>query len=99
MIAQNREDGGKLVRDAWISWAQRQEQPKPSWLVSWENLSESDKEADRCIWDEIVAPYTTVIAELHIRIAILERDVTRLEEDNRDSYGDYMELTEMRSND
>ncbi len=39
MIATNREDGGKLVRNAWIFWAQQQPNPKPSWLVPWEGLS------------------------------------------------------------
>ncbi len=61
-IAHNREDGGKLVRLAWIRWAMKQPHPKPSWFVPWENLSEEDKEADRYIWDEIVAPYVEAIA-------------------------------------
>lgn len=56
-IAFDREDGGRLVREAWIRWAETQPNPKPSWLVPWEDLSEPDKEADRCIWEAIVAPY------------------------------------------
>jgi hypothetical protein len=63
-IAQNREDGGKLVRAAWVRWAEKQPNPKASWLAPWEELSEPDKEADRCIWDEIVAPYAEGIADL-----------------------------------
>ncbi len=82
MIAQNREDGGRLVRLAWIDWAKRQPDPKPSWLVSWEELSEPDKEADRCIWDNITAPYTTAIAQLHSRIGILDAHSERLEQEN-----------------
>jgi len=45
-----RELGGKLVREAWVEWASRQDITKPSWLVPWEELSERDKEADRCIY-------------------------------------------------
>lgn len=40
---------GRRVRELWVAWAQRQEKPKPSWLVSYDELSEADKEADRCI--------------------------------------------------
>jgi hypothetical protein len=54
---ENREEGGRLVRIAWIEWAQQQPNPKPSWLVPWEGLSEEDKEADRQIWEKITQPY------------------------------------------
>ncbi|HSS11796.1 MAG TPA: hypothetical protein VLL25_18050 [Acidimicrobiales bacterium] len=40
---------GRRVREAWIAWAQRQPTPKSSWLVPYDDLAESDKEADRCI--------------------------------------------------
>ena len=39
-------DLGKIVRDAWIEWAKEQPNPKPSWLVPYEELSQSDKDAD-----------------------------------------------------
>ena len=42
--------GGKLVRNTWIAWAKEQPNPKPSWLVPWEELSEPDKEVDRRIY-------------------------------------------------
>jgi len=67
-IAHNREEGGRLVRAAWISWAQQQPNPKPSWLVPWEDLAEEDKEADRVIWDQIALPYVQIIAEKDDRI-------------------------------
>lgn len=38
-----------VVREAWVVWAKEQPDPKPSWLVPWEELSETDKEADRRI--------------------------------------------------
>lgn len=40
---------GRRVREVWIEWAKTQPNPKPSWLVSYDDLSEADKEADRCI--------------------------------------------------
>lgn len=40
---------GRLVREAWVRWAQTQPDPKPSWLVPYDELSEPDKEADRQI--------------------------------------------------
>ena len=45
---------GKLVRNLWISWAERQPNPKPSWLVPYEELSEADKEADRVIGEGLM---------------------------------------------
>lgn len=83
-IALNREDGGKLVRQAWISWASRQPHPKPSWLVEWQELAESDKEADRCIWESIVAPYVTMLAQVVEESNALRREIDiqqRLHED------------------
>jgi hypothetical protein len=40
---------GRIVREAWVSWARTQPSPKASWLVPYDQLSESDKEADRQI--------------------------------------------------
>jgi hypothetical protein len=40
---------GRLVREVWIEWAQEQPNPKPSWLVPYDELSEPDKEVDRRI--------------------------------------------------
>lgn len=48
-----REALGKVVRNVWISWARMQPNPKPSWLVPWEELSEPDKEVDRCIGERL----------------------------------------------
>lgn len=48
-MAEHREALGRRVREVWISWANRQPNPKPSWLVPYDDLSEADKEADRCI--------------------------------------------------
>lgn len=45
---------GRVVRDAWIRWAMTQPNPKPSWLVPYEYLSEADKEADRQIFEAVM---------------------------------------------
>lgn len=40
---------GRLVRDTWVEWAQEQPDPKPSWLLPWDELDEGQKEVDRRI--------------------------------------------------
>lgn len=40
---------GRLVREAWVQWAMEQPDPKPSWLVPYDELSPADQEADRQI--------------------------------------------------
>ena len=40
---------GRAVRDEWVKWAREQPNPKPSWLVPWDELSEPDKDVDRRI--------------------------------------------------
>lgn len=45
----DRDYGGRLVREAWVRWALTQPNPKPTWLVPYDELSEPDKEADRQI--------------------------------------------------
>jgi hypothetical protein len=55
----DRDTLGRMVREAWIRWAETQPSPKPSWLVPYDALSECDKEADRQI-GETVARWTLV---------------------------------------
>lgn len=45
---------GRLVRQAWLQWANGRPAPKPSWLLPWEALDESDKEVDRQIGEAIL---------------------------------------------
>ena len=47
----DRDAGGRVVREAWVRWALTQPDPKPSWLVPYDDLSEPDKEADRQIFE------------------------------------------------
>jgi hypothetical protein len=56
---QQRDRLGKLVRRAWIEWAKTQPNPKPSWLVPYEQLSDADKEADRHIAETLLHQFNT----------------------------------------
>lgn len=60
MSPQERERLGRVVREAWIAWAAARPNPKPSWLLPWEELSEPDREADRVIGEAVAA---AVLAE------------------------------------
>jgi hypothetical protein len=51
----NRESLGRLVREVWIEWAKEQPNPKPSWLLPWDELSEPDREVDRRIGEHLAA--------------------------------------------
>lgn len=51
----DRDAGGRIVREAWVRWARTQPNPKPSWLVPYDDLSEPDKEADRQIFEACAA--------------------------------------------
>lgn len=55
----SRDDLGRMVREAWVRWAQTQPNPKPTWLVPYSELPEPDKEADRQI-GEAVARWTLI---------------------------------------
>ena len=57
----DRESGGKLVCRIWLKWAWEQPHPKSSWLLRWNDLSESEKEVDRRIWEFLTAPYVEAI--------------------------------------
>ena len=55
----SRDELGRMVREAWVRWAQTQPNPKPTWLVPYEGLDEPDKEADRQI-GEAIARWTLI---------------------------------------
>lgn len=44
--AEPRELLGRLVRQVWVEWAREQPEPKPSWLLPWEELDDAQREAD-----------------------------------------------------
>jgi hypothetical protein len=51
----DRDTLGREVRRIWIEWAMEQPDPKSSWLLPWEALSESDREVDRRIGEGVAA--------------------------------------------
>jgi DNA-directed RNA polymerase subunit RPC12/RpoP len=52
----NRDVIGAIVRQAWINWAEKQTNPKKSWLIPYAELAEADKEADRQIGEAVLTP-------------------------------------------
>lgn len=49
----DRDKLGAMVRQVWVAWAREQPNPKPSWLIEWYCLNESDKEVDRRIGERL----------------------------------------------
>lgn len=47
----DREAVAKAIRDAWCAWARTQANPKPSWLVLWEECDAQTKDADYMLAD------------------------------------------------
>lgn len=74
-MSELRERLGMRVREVWIEWAKTQPNPKPSWLVPWDQLGEPDKEADRCIgaalWGDFVAEHSEALAN-HLLLKMSE---------------------------
>jgi hypothetical protein len=52
---QIREQLGREVRAVWMAWAREQPDPKPSWLLPWEELTEPEREVDRRIGHQLYA--------------------------------------------
>jgi hypothetical protein len=51
----DREALGRLVREVWVEWAREQPDPKPSWLVPWEDLDDGQREVDMRIGEVIAS--------------------------------------------
>ena len=60
-----RDELGRFVREAWVRWAKTQPSPKSSWLDSYDELSEADKEADRQI-GESIARWTLIFDSIRL---------------------------------
>lgn len=52
-VACDREFLGRIVRMEWVAWAKEQPSPKSSWLLPWEELTESEREVDRRIGERL----------------------------------------------
>lgn len=64
----DREFLGRLVRQAWVAWAQDQPDAKAHWLVTWHGLDERMREVDRRIGEQVAS----------VSIAIMEREIEQL---------------------
>ncbi|HEY6493284.1 MAG TPA: hypothetical protein VIZ43_08430 [Trebonia sp.] len=51
----DREELGRRVREIWVAWASEQPDPKPSWLASWDDLDDGQREADMRIGEGVAA--------------------------------------------
>lgn len=51
--AEPRELLGRIVRGVWIRWAREQADPKPSWLLGWDELDAGQQEVDMRIGLEL----------------------------------------------
>ncbi len=56
-MSDDREDRARIVRGAWVAWAAEQPDPKPSWLVAWDELPTDDpqREVDARIGEAVAA--------------------------------------------
>lgn len=50
-----REHFGRVLRDAWLGWARQQPDPKPSWLLPWEDLPAEHQEVDMLMAEAVLA--------------------------------------------
>lgn len=86
---EHRELVGRLVRQVWVEWAGEQPEPKPSWLLPWEDLDDGDREVDTRIgaalfrsghaaaWEELVAAQPRVFRDGEVvpaRVCVLYRN-------------------------
>lgn len=67
---------GRIVRNVWIAWAIEQPNPKPSWLLPWEGLTEPERDVDRRIAWALVSVYRPLM------LALLD-DIERLEAERK----------------
>lgn len=49
----SRESRGRLVREIWVAWAREQPDPKPSWLLGWDEIDAGQREVDMRIGESV----------------------------------------------
>ena len=54
-MTDDREPLGRIVRETWVAWAKEQPEQKPSWLVSWDELDDGQREVDMRIGSAVAA--------------------------------------------
>jgi hypothetical protein len=58
----SRHELGRIVREAWVRWAELQPHPKESWLVPYHELPECDRDADDDIGEAVARAVMLAIA-------------------------------------
>lgn len=48
-----RESLGRRVRGTWLAWAREQSDPKPSWLLGWDEIDAGQREVDMRIGEDV----------------------------------------------
>lgn len=76
----DREELGQIVRRAWVRWAKKQENPKASWLISWDELEEHYKEVDRQIGESV---QKAVLEQFKGQLVSFEEDGIRILGDSK----------------
>jgi len=61
-----REQRGRLVREAWVTWAREHPAPKSGWLTGWDELDEMQREVDMRIGEAVAAAERERIRQLAI---------------------------------
>jgi hypothetical protein len=90
----NREFLGRVVREAWVKWAQQQSNPKPSWLAPYDELSEVDKEADRQIGEAVTQWVLSIkSATWEVTAEKVAAEPVAIVRDNPDDIGTIIEAT------
>lgn len=79
LVGIDRETLGREVREAWVRWAVEQPSPKASWLVSYDQLSEPDKEADRQIGEHIAGYCHAALPAAQAELASLRSKLSEAE--------------------
>lgn len=73
--AELRDALGRVVREEWVAWAREQPDPKPSWLVPYDELPEGMKEADRRIGEGVTNYFSTEVAGGRVSLAVIVLDL------------------------
>ena len=66
-MSYNSEDLGRTVREVWIEWAKTQPNPKPSWLIPWEELDAAQREVDTKIGERLWHMGANAVTHSHAR--------------------------------
>ena len=76
--AEPREAVGALVRQIWVEWAREQPDPKPSWLLSWEQLDAGQREVDMRIGTALFTAGQRATTTARVELDVLRAELVRV---------------------